>query len=566
MSSLPDPDVRELAERLGRSEASVREEVRAGLREIAAHHSSAPMATWRSLGRRLLRGYQTCADNTTLAELRRLDDDHTLVWLPSHRSYLDTWALPLALDAAGFPPYFVFGGANLDFWPFGDLARRTGLVFIRRNAQSDPVYRFALRKYIAHLVREHADFGWSIEGGRTRTGKLRPPRYGLLRYLSDVVREEDHEDVLLVPTSIVWDGLQEVPMMVAEARGQSKRPEDLRWLFEFGRRQRVAQGRVHIDFAEPVPLARKLRELESGPEAGGHEVERVALEVSHRINSVTPATTAAIVTVALLAADRALSTAELVGRIAPLIAYIDRRQAPRAPRNPPDHFARVEEALRELARAGAATCVRGRSTVWAIGADQHLVAAFYRNTIAHLLVTRAIAELVAGKVGSEEAPDALEQGLEEALRLRDLLKFEFFFARKRDFVQEVRQEVALLRELPEPLTAPLILRPFLEAYNVVADELATREPAVRIDTDEFLKACLALGRQWQAQRYVASLESVSLELFRTALKLARHRRLWEAGEPGLGERRRAFRDELRETLAAINALAAASDGRSGTWR
>ena len=136
----------------------------------------------------MMRAYEPRVDTTALAELRRLDEDHTLVWMPSHRSYLDMWALPAALDDAGFPPYFVLGGINLDFWPFGDIAKRTGLVFIRRKIRDDPVYRFALRQYLAHLVANHSDFGWSIEGGRTRTGKLRPPRYGLLRYLVDTVR------------------------------------------------------------------------------------------------------------------------------------------------------------------------------------------------------------------------------------------------------------------------------------------------------------------------------------------------------------------------------------------
>ena len=34
----------------------------------------------------------------------------------------------------------------------------------------------------------------------------------------------------------------------------------------------------------------------------------------------------------------------------------------------------------------------GTEAVWGIGEDQHLVAAFYRNTAIHILVDRAIAE------------------------------------------------------------------------------------------------------------------------------------------------------------------------------
>ena len=40
---------------------------------------------------------------------------------------------------------------------------------------------------VAHLARANANLAWSIEGGRTRTGKLRPPTHGILRYLTDAV-------------------------------------------------------------------------------------------------------------------------------------------------------------------------------------------------------------------------------------------------------------------------------------------------------------------------------------------------------------------------------------------
>jgi glycerol-3-phosphate O-acyltransferase len=261
--------------------------------------------------------------------------------------------------------------------------------------------------------------------------------------------------------------------------------------------------------------------------------------------------------------------------------YVDRLQAPRAPRNPPDHFARVEETLRELARAGGVSCVRGRETVWAIGPDQHLVAAFYRNTIAHLLFTRAIAELVAGKVGTEEAPDALQQGQAEALRLRDLLKFEFFFPAKKEFAQELAAELrlvdpdweqrALEREdvwtrlqAARPHLAHRVLQSFLEAYEVVAERLAARDPGEPVDEKDFLRECLGVGRQWRMQGRLHSTESISKELFSNGLKLAANRGLLDPEADALAARRRAFADEIGGVvarLARIRELAIAEAGQ-----
>ena len=443
--------VDELAERLGREPAELHREAAADLREMTASHSLGPVWAWRRFGRRLIRNYDVRVDEEALRELRALDDQHTLVWLPSHRSYLDTWVLPRALDEAGFPPYYVFGGANLAFWPFGDLARRTGLIFIRRNVKNDPVYRMALRQYLGHLVRRRADFGWSIEGGRTRTGKLRPPRYGLLRYLSDAVRGDGDGEVLLVPVSIVYDQLPEVAAMVAEAQGTEKRSENIRWLVNFVRRQAQADGQAYIDFGEPVPLAERLEELASQPGGGGHEVERVALDVSHRINQVTPVIPAAVVTIALLAANRGLTRDEVVQIVRPLAEYFNRRGSLVACDGRLDDPTVVARALDELVTAGGA--IRhdgGREPVWALGRDQHLIAAFYRNSALHFLVDRAVAELACQAAEENPERERRDIGGEVALRLRDLLKFEFFFARKRDFLKGIEGEIELIDETPRP--------------------------------------------------------------------------------------------------------------------
>jgi glycerol-3-phosphate O-acyltransferase len=541
--------VADLSERMGRGRDEITREALEAVAEMAARHAAAPMRAWSRVGRWLMKAYELQIDERAFARLRELDRDHTLVWLPSHRSYLDTWALPQALDRFGFPHYYVMGGANLDFWPFGDLARRTGLVFIRRSVRDDPVYRFALREYLRHLVRRGSDFGWSIEGGRTRTGKLRPPRYGLLRYLADAVRAEGAEKVLLVPVSIVYDQLPEVATMAAESRGAAKRPEDIRWLIEFARRQRAAGGRVYIDVAEPIPLADRLAQLEPD----GHEVERVALEVCHRINRVTPVTAAAAVTIALLAADRALTLDEVVDAVAPLVGYVERRGLPVAGGRRLDDRELIAAALDQLAHTGAAIRFdQGCETVWGIGPEQHLVAAFYRNSAVHFLVGRAIAELAQQLVAEREPDDPEETGWQEALRLRELLKFEFFFPRKRDFLEDMREELAILSE---PLMAHLVLRPFLEAYLVVAERLEARNPAEPVDEEEFVRECLGVGRQWTLQRRLGSAESVSAELFRTALRLVRHRGLEGPGDEALRERRAEFAEEIRETVARVAEVA-----------
>jgi glycerol-3-phosphate O-acyltransferase len=179
---------------------------------------------------------------------------------------------------------------------------------------------------------------------------------------------------------------------------------------------------------------------------------------------------------------------------------------------------------------------QGAEPVYRIGADRDLAAAFYRNVVIHWFVNRAIAEVALAATGD------MEDALQYAFRLRDLLKFEFFFARKREFRDELRSEHALLETGGR--FADRVLRSFLEAYWVVADRLCAHDGPV--EKDALVKECLGVGRQYHLQGRIESAEAVSSELFKTGLKLAANRGLLENADG-----REAFKAELEEVLGRL---------------
>lgn len=570
---LADPDfdagLVELAEKVGGTHAALRVEGAGYLNEMSATHQERSTSAWRGFGRWILRAYDVYVDEDKFAQLRQLDRRHTLIFLFSHRSYLDAWVLPEAMASQQIGPAFGFGGANLNFFPFGTLGRRTGVVFIRRDTQEIPVYRFALRSYIAQLVRNRSDLGWSIEGGRTRTGKLRPPAYGILRYVVDAVESVDGPEVLVVPISMVYDQLHEVAKMTSEARGGRKNPENFRWLVRFALDQRQRLGRAFIDIGEPIPLRERLAELRK-EDADSHAVERLALEVMHRINQATPVTATAVVSLSLLGQDRALDLEEVLATVQPLASYIAKRDWPVAGLDSLNDRSTIRRTLQQMVASGVLTSYdEGTAPVYAINEHQHLVAAFYRNTAIHMLVHRAIAELAL--LGSAEDPGS--SVTDTALRLRELLKFEFFFPGREQFEQDVAAELTLigdddLADLPL-LLAPLVLRPFIDAYHVVSERLAALEGDNLDDETAFLAECLRVGKQWDLQRRVTSTESVSTELFRTALRLAQHRDLLRAPEGQtaneLHSRRQQFAAEVEADCRRVNRIAdLALGGRRGS--
>ncbi len=596
----------------GQSVGAVRDEAAKYLREMLASHSERATRTWNRFGAWMLRAHDVLVDEDELVRLRELDRGHSLALVFSHRSYLDGWVLPQALAQRGFSPTYTFGGANLDLPLLGAMASRTGIIFIRRATRELPVYRLALRGYIAQLVGRRSNLAWSIEGGRTRTGKLRPPVLGLLHYLCEAAEAAEaaeggaaarpaaasggSPDVMVVPVSIVYDQLHEVAGMTAEALGSRKRPEDLASLIRFARSQRNRLGRVYLSIGEPLPLRSRLAELRAQGTEESKIVERLALDVSHRINRATPVTTTAIVCLALLGADRALTFDRVLATVHPLAEYIAARHWPVAGAASLIDRSTIRRALHELVASGVLSCYdAGTEPVWRIAEHQHLVAAFYRNTTIHILVGRAIGEVAL--LAAEKAPDTVPQkadeqvpddvarvelasrlAWEQALRLRELFKFEFFFPSRGAFQQELRDELALLtpadgsdlssstaRSLLEGTNlhlAHVVLRPFLDAYLVVADRIAAAGQADIVDEEALLAEALRVGQQWELERRIVSAESVSLELFRTGLRVAAHRRLLRGDDdtardrPSLAARRQDFVTELQTLAHQLDLIAA----------
>ncbi len=563
--------VREVALEQGIDKATALTDAAAALREMSATHQERAGLVWDRFGDWMSRGYDVLVDDDGLAQLRRLDREHSLVFLISHRSYLDEFVLPPSLKRGDLSPLFGIAGGNLDFFPFGDIARRNGIVHVRRDTTGAPMYRLALRAFIAQLVNEKSNMCWSIEGGRTRTGKLRPPRYGLLRYVADAVEAADAAP-LLVPVSIMYDQIpaDEIARMAAEARGAAKQAENVRWLVRYASGLKERRGRIYVDFGVPVDLRERMRELheESVTE---NVVERVALDVCHRLNEATPITPTAAICVAMLAQDRALTLDEVLATVRPLAEYVHGRGRPVAGAANLTDRSTLRWALRELCRSGVLTEYRaGTETVWNVGRDKHLIAAFYRNSVLHVLLVRAVAELALRRLIDE--PDGTHTLRDTALRLREGLKFDFFFAPREAFLSELRLEIEIIAGAPgttlddvtpeqaelwlqkaDLLVAPLVLRPFVDSYRVLAHQLAEAGDEPITDTEAVVRQALATGQLWAMRRLIASEESVTGEMFRTALKLAAHRGLLKGAD--LAVRRRQFAAEADEVAATIGRLA-----------
>ena len=574
-----------LARELGREEEKVAAEAAADLREMAATHNSFVIELDSQIIHQIYKqGYEGLSyDRKRLEEIYTRSQRSPVVFLPSHKSNLDHLVLQYALHENGLPPNHTAGGINMNFFPVGPLMRRSGVFFIRRTFKDDPVYKFVIRQYIDYLIEKRFSLEWYIEGGRSRSGKLLPPRLGLLAYVVDAYRRGKAEDVWLIPVSIAYDQIGDVGDYVAEQRGAKKTKESFGWFLRMVRSLRRRFGRIHIEFGDPVSLRQEIGppdpSAEPHPDEESIQLQKIAFEVAVRIDRVTPITPTSLVTLALLGTgDRALTLEETRAALSPLASYVVARSLPTTEQLDFDSTAGVERALDALAENGVVSrFAEGPDVVYAIGEDQHLAAAYYRNTIIHFFVSGAIADLALVRASESGVGDPMATFWDEAMRLRDLLKFEFFFAEKEEFRaglaaelrtrapgwEEVvpwgRDEIRDLFRRVRPLLAHRILRPFLEAYQVVGDSLS-RVSAGTFDESRFLGQCTARASQYVLQRRIRSRESVSRVLFQTALRLARNRRLLE-DSADVEARRQAFAEEIRNAIRRIDAIDAVSAGR-----
>lgn len=574
-----------LAREEGIDPANVRKRAQRYLKEIAANHSPLMIDIFAQLCRSSsTRGYDALRfDQEKLDEIKQLAEQHPIAFLPTHKSNLDHPVMFRMLHEDGMPPNHTAGGINMNFFPTGPIVRRAGIFFIRRTFSDNEVYKFVLRSYIDFLVEKRFPLEWFIEGGRSRTGKLLPPRYGMLSYVVDSYRRGKAEDVILIPVSIAYDQISEVEEYSAEERGAKKQAESFGWLVKFLGGLSHRFGSIDVRFGEPVSLRAELGPPDAdSPDSNFDDltVPKLAFEVCTRINRATPITPISLSMVALLACgDRAMSLAEIHTSLTNLVKWVTKRGLPTTTKLEFGSPEEVDTVLQPLVESGVLMRFdEGPEVIYSIARDQHLAAAYYRNTVIHFLLSSAILEIALLRASETHAGDPTEAFWDEAMSLRDTLKFDFFFPEKEVFRAEMKQELAIYSErweeyLSEPLSARAFLeeirpfhahrtlRSFIEAYQVVADRLVMLGGEPADDEQKLLHDCMVWGKQYTLQRRIRSAESVSKLLLQNGFKLARNRGLLEGDPESLAAAREAWGAELREVGRRITVIDALAEAR-----
>jgi glycerol-3-phosphate O-acyltransferase len=395
------------------------------------------------------------------ASLRALAGREPIVFLPAHRTYLDSLVLAEALREAGLARPWRLAGANLSFWPLGPIGRRAGLIFIRRQFGGDPAYHAAVRGCLAALLARAQNIEWYPEAGRSRTGRLRKLRTGMPRILVAAYAESGVPDVRVVPVSIVYDTVPDLEGLTAEDAGAGKRPEGCRALARYlGAGRRLGPRRAWLNLGAPISLREVLLHAAGQWEAARVLTRRVAAELCE----ATPVTAESLLALVFCAGGGGpVGAEELERQVEALRCYAAARRIPLClPLSAASALEGLERS-RVLTRAD-----RG----YLVAPGRERILAYHRNIAEHWFLPRAAAELVAA-------------GAVTTRRITVLL------ARPDGFEQLVQGELAALDgawERQPFLLAPRLLGPVFAAYHDVAVSPATRAAP----SAELREAALAL--------------------------------------------------------------------------
>ncbi|KAK4617756.1 Glycerol-3-phosphate acyltransferase [Fulvia fulva] len=365
-----------------------------------------------------------------------------IIFLPCHRSHVDYVSLQLICYRLGLALPVVVAGDNLNFPLVGPFLQHAGAMWIRRSFGDDQLYTTLVQSYIDTLLQNGHNFECFVEGGRSRTGKLLQPKFGILSFLLDSVMSGRVEDAMVCPVSTQYDKVIEVDSYISELLGQPKKKEDLSQFLSASNVLSLKLGRVDVRFHKPWSLRQFIDEQRPRLSQRGPSVESnfdqtlrrrllttFGYKVLSEINDVSVVMPTALVgTVLLTLAGRSVGRSELIRRVEWLSLRV------RAAGGRVAHFAEsaiegvIDKALDVLGPNMVGRIIENGAPEEMYYAEDRFQLSFYRNMTIHLFISQALvcaAMYTRVKIGEERM--SYQELFDYTYFLSQLFRAEFIF-------------------------------------------------------------------------------------------------------------------------------------------
>ena len=250
--------------------------------------------------------------------VRELATDYELVYVPCHRSHVDYLLLSYVIYKRGLSIPYVAAGNNLDVPVIGPILRGAVAFYIRRSFRGNALYTAVLREYLHTLITRNTPLEYFIEGGRSRSGRLLPPKMGMLAMTVHSQLRHSNKPVVFIPTYIGYERIMEGGTYIGELKGKPKESESVLGLLKVSRKIERIFGHVHLSFGKPLHLSDFMQKFDVEPQSLPSDrtdtplndnatamIDNIGIKVMQHINKAAVVNPVSLLSLVLLSAPKA---------------------------------------------------------------------------------------------------------------------------------------------------------------------------------------------------------------------------------------------------------------------
>ncbi len=445
-------------------------------------------------------------------------DNYHVVLCPNHQSHADYIAIQYVLYKNFKLPVFIAAGINLNIFPIGPIFKKCGAFFIRRRFD-DHLYKLAFQGYIYYLLKTDKVVEFFFEGGRTRTGKLLPPKYGLFSMILDAHTKfgDDKKPLMFIPVSIAHEHIPEEGAHAKELSGAAKEKEKPTQLLKLFKLFNKKLGTVHVKFSKGIVVDDTFDDLKEA-------TQDLAFETFRRVGKSMPITPSALLTLILLdEPSGALTWKQIENQVLDVIEYCKHmditlteslrgKQAIKSIRAAMDMFLNNEKV--ELIKREKLNQV-----FYTIKAESRVHLLYHKNMILHHFFVPAIINATWFNIfnGNIKTSADLAKFL---LAKRKELKYEFYLPSNKELVAEGLKivEYAIGRNLN---SIDDILDLSLDDHYKVASKVRTYSSALSYIYEGYYVSCVSAKYLCDESFSIDKYLQVAHELFSMELEHGR---------------------------------------------
>ncbi len=541
--------------------------------EIAADYNSSYVMFFRIalswLWKKIFNGIDTIPSE--LAEIREWARKGPLIYIPSHKSHIDYLVLNYILYYNNMHIPRIAAGQNLAFWPMGHIFRKSGAFFIRRSFQGAKLYAEVFSRYVKALLQDGYPIQFYIEGGRSRNGKLVQPKTGFLSIILQGYEQGYCNDLIFVPTSVIYDRVLEERSYRNELGGGIKESENFKQVIRARRFLKSSYGKIYIRFHKPFSLREYTASEENLPSGELHR--NLAFHVANSINRVTLITPLSLISTAILTSHRkGFYLSELRETVELYLKLARKTEAPLS-----NDFEDIEKAI---------DVSIGLLTEWNIiehidepsgdekifyfiQDDNKLELEYYKNSIIHFFIDHSfVATALLARSEEENNPKTI---MSVFTFLRETFNNEFLFEEGKDIGEKTAsiiryfQEEGFLKYTPETegfsvtksgfdklSSCASLARTFIESYWIAANVIMQSRDE-KLKGDNLLKQTINMGKKYYKSGIIDHISAISRVNFQNAVTYINKNILLPVEDEKSGNREADY-DNLSEFIKRLYSL------------